>query len=249
MSKFLSHFSELWDKISSNVIFLLQFLGVIAAIFIIAYIAEKLIRKKRADKEKIFSTRSIAVTGIMAAIAGILMYFEFPLPFIAPPFYELDFSEIPVLVCGFAFGPVAGVMAEAVKILVKLLLKGTSTAFVGDLANFVVGCSFVLPATIIYHVKKSKKTALFGCIAGTVMIAVVGTLFNAVYLLPKFAELYGMPMEAIIAAGTDIHKGINNVTTFVIICVAPMNLIKGLAVSLVTMLIYHPLRPILKKNI
>lgn len=249
MSKFLSHFSDLWDKISSNVIFLLQFLGVIAAIFVIAYIAEKLIRKKRNDKEKIFSTRSIAVTGIMAAIAGILMFFEFPLPFIAPSFYELDFSEIPVLVCGFAFGPVAGVMAEAVKILVKLLLKGTSTAFVGDLANFVVGCSFVLPATIIYHIKKSKKTALFGCIAGTLTIAVVGTLFNAVYLLPKFAELYGMPMEAIIAAGTKIHSGVNNIMTFVIICVGPLNLIKGLAVSLVTMLIYHPLRPILKKNI
>lgn len=249
MSKLLSHFSDLWDKVSSNVFFLLQFIGVIAAIFIVAYIAEKIIRKKRDDKEKIFSTRSIAVTGIMVAIAGVLMYFEFPLPFIAPPFYELDFSEIPVLVCGFAFGPVAGVMAEAVKILVKLLIKGTSTAFVGDLANFVIGCSFVLPATIIYHIKKSKKMALIGCIAGTVMISAFGTFFNAVYLLPKFAELYGMPLEAIVAAGTDIHKGINGVTTFVIMCVAPLNLIKGLAVSLVTMLIYHPLRPILKKNI
>lgn len=249
MSGLLSHFSDLWNKISSNVIFLLQFLGVIAAIFLIAYLAEKRIRRKRQDNEKIFSARSIAVTGIMAAIAGILMFFEFPMPFIAPPFYELDFSEIPVLVCGFAFGPVAGVMAEAVKLLVKLLLRGTSTAFVGELANFVVGCSFVLPAAVVYHIRKSKKTALLGCIAGTVTITLVGTLFNAVYLLPKFAQLYGMPMEAIIRAGTEIHKGINSVTAFAVICVAPINLIKGLAVSMVTMFIYHPLRPILKKNI
>lgn len=249
MSRFLSHFSDLWDKISSNVIFLLQFTGVIAAIFILAYIAEKLIRRKRQDREKIFSTRSIAVTGIMAAIAGILMYFEFPLPFIAPPFYELDLSEIPVLICGFAYGPVAGVMAEAVKVLVKLLIKGTSTAFVGDLANFVVGCSFILPATIVYHIRKSRKTALIGCIAGTFMITLVGTLFNAVYLLPKFAEMYGIPMEGILAMGADIHKGVDSVTSFVMICVAPINLIKGAAVSLVTMLIYHPLRPILKKNL
>ena len=158
MPKFLSHFGKLWDAISSNVIFLLEFVGIIAAIFVIAYVVERAIKKKNNDTGKILTTRKVAVIGVMSAISGILMCFEIPLWF-APPFYKLDFSELPVLICGFAFGPVAGVLAEAVKILIKLILKGTSTAFVGDLANFVVGCSFILTATIIYHIKKNKKTA------------------------------------------------------------------------------------------
>ena len=197
------------------------------------------------EKEKILSTRKVVVVGVMAALAGVLMLFEIPL-FFAPPFYKLDFSEIPVLICGFAYGPVAGVLAEAVKILVKLLLKGTGTAFVGELANFTVGCCMILPATIVYHIKKSKKTAIIGCLIGTAIMTVFGTTFNGVYLLPKFAELYGMPMEAIIAMGTKVNSNVNSVTTLVLLCVTPLNLLKGLSVSIITMLIYHPLRPILK---
>ena len=248
MEKFLSHFSNLWNNISSNVIFLLEFLGVIAGIFIIAWLVELAIRKKNDDREKILSTRKIAVVGVMAAIAGVLMLFEIPL-FFAPSFYKLDFSELPVLICGFAYGPIAGVLCEAVKIIIKLLLKGTSTAFVGELANFVVGCCFILPATIIYHAKKKKATALVGCIVGTIIMSVAGTLFNAVYLLPKFAELYGLPLDVLIAMGTSVNSKVNNITSFVILCVAPLNLLKGFAVSLITMLIYHPLRPLFKKNI
>ena len=248
MNKFLSHFSGLWNNISSNVIFLLEFLGIVVAIFLIAYLAERIIRKKNNVTEKILSTRKTAVVGVMAAISGVLMCFEIPVGF-APPFYKLDFSELPVLICGFAYGPIAGVLAEAVKILVKFLIKGTSTAFVGELANFVVGCSFILTATIVYHIKKNKKMAIVACIIGTLVMAVAGTAFNAVYLLPKFAEMYGMPMDAIIAMGTAVNKNVNSVTTLVIMCVAPLNLLKGAAVSLVAILIYHPLRPILKKNI
>lgn len=253
MNKFLSHFTKLWDAVKDNTIFLLEFLGIVLGIILVAYVAELLIRRKErkqtgtAPAEKILSTRKIAVTGVLAALAGILMLFEIPLPFV-PSFYKLDFSEIPVLICGFAYGPVAGVLCEAVKIIIKLLLKGSSTAFVGELANFVVGCAFILPATIIYHIKKSKKTALIGCIVGTIVLVLEGTSFNAIYLLPKFSELYGMPMETIIAMGTAVNKNVNSVTSLVIMCVAPLNLLKGFSVSLVTMLIYHPLRPILKKG-
>ena len=114
MTKFLSHFGKLWDAISSNVIFLLEFVGIIAAIFVIAYVVERAIKKRNNDTGKILTTRKVAVIGVMSAISGILMCFEIPLWF-APPFYKLDFSELPVLICGFAFGPVAGVLAEAVK--------------------------------------------------------------------------------------------------------------------------------------
>lgn len=235
----------LWTNVVDNLVFVGVSIGVAAALMLIAYVTEKALKKKNGDTERILSTRKIAMIGVFSAISAILMLFEFPLPF-APSFYELDFSEIPALVGAFAFGPVAGVMIEFCKILLKLLMKGTSTAFVGDLANFVVGCSFILPASIIYLVKKTKKTALIGSVTGTLIMTVFGTAFNAVYLLPAFSSLYGMPLDAIVAMGTAINGNINSVATLVIFAVAPMNLLKGTSVTLVTMLIYKKLSPILK---
>lgn len=235
----------LWKNITENVVFLLEFLAVVAAIFAVAYIAEKIAKKKAGEKERILSTKKIAMIGMFSAIASVLMLFEFPMPF-APDFYRLDFSELPALIGTFAFGPVAGVMIEFCKILLKLLFKSTDTAFVGELANFVVGCSFILPASLVYLFKKTKKTALAGCITGTLIMTVFGTAFNAVYLLPKFSQLYGVPLEGLIAMGTDINSHITNITSFVIMAVAPLNLIKGTSVSVATMLVYKKLSPILK---
>ena len=153
-------------------------------------------------------------------------------------FYKLDFSELPVLLCGFYLGPSAAVACEGVKILLKLLLKGTSTAFVGDFANFAVGCSFVLPAIILYHLKKTRKGALMGLLVGTAVLSLFGSAFNAIYLLPKFAQLYGLPMDNIIAMGSAVNAGVTDVATFVILCVAPLNVVKGLSVSVLTLLLY-----------
>ena len=143
-----------------------------------------------------------------------------------------------MLLAGFFLGPSATVACEGIKILLKLLLKGTSTAFVGDLANFVVGCCFVLPATIVYHIRKTKRSAIVGLVVGTLTMAIFGSAFNAVYLLPKFAELFHMPLDQIIKMGADIHPAINGVSSFVFLCVAPLNLVKAAMVSLVTMLLY-----------
>jgi riboflavin transporter FmnP len=142
------------------------------------------------------------------------------------------------MLCGFYLGPTGAVICEALKILLKLLLKGTSTAFVGDFANFVVGCSLVLPASVIYHIKRKRNTALLGLAAGTFVLTVFGSLFNAVYLLHKFSQLFGLPLDKIIAMGSVINGGIRDLTTFVLLAVAPLNLIKGLMVSVLTLLIY-----------
>lgn len=239
--------SELLQSIQENVVFLVEFLAVICALFAVAYGAERWAKKVSGDTQRVLSTRKIAVIGVFSAIAAILMLFEFPVPF-APPFYEIDFSELPALIGTFAYGPVAGVMIELCKIILKLLMKGTSTAFVGDLANFAIGCSFLLPASIIYLLKKTKKNAVIGCAAGTLVMTVVGTAFNAIYLLPKFAQLYGMPLDAIIGMGTSINSSITGVSTFVMLAVAPLNLLKGTAVSVMTLLIYKKLSPILKTS-
>ena len=127
---------------------------------------------------------------------------------------------------------------EGVKILLKLLLKGTSTAFVGDFANFAVGCSFVLPAIILYHLRKTRKGAVLALAAGTAILTVFGSAFNAIYLLPKFSELYGLPLDTIISMGSAVNANVSNVTTFVLFCVAPLNLLKGISVSLLTLLLY-----------
>lgn len=235
----------LWTSVVENVVFLLEFLAVIAAIFVIAYAAERVVKKKNNDTEKILSTRKIAMIGMFSAIAAILMVLEIPV-FFAPSFYKLDFSELPVLIGTFAFGPVAGVLIEFVKIILKLLFKGTSTAFVGELANFAVGCGFILPASIIYLFKKTKKSAIIACVVGTLFMTIVGTSFNAIYLLPKFAQMYGMPLDAIIGMGTAINSGITSVTSFVALAVAPLNLLKGTCVSIITLLVYKKLSPILK---
>lgn len=239
--------SNFIENVAKNTLFAVEFLLIIVAIFLAALALEKLADKKNGTKERTFSTRKMAVTGMFSAIAMILHLLDFPLPF-APFFYRLDFSELPVLVGAFAFGPVTGVVIEAVKILLKLFIKGTSTAFVGDLANFVIGCSFVLPASTIYYFKKSKKSAITGCVVGTLILTLFGTAFNAIYLLPAFSRLYGMPLENILAMGSAVNPLMTDgsIVSFVVCCVAPMNLIKGGSVSAVTMLIYKPLSPIIK---
>ena len=114
----------------------------------------------------------------------------------------------------------------------------------------MVGCSFVLPATIWYHAHKSKHSAIVGLVLGTACMAIFGSAFNAIYLLPKFAQLYGMPLDVIIAMGTEIWGGVKDVTTFVILCVAPLNVVKGAMVSVLTMLLYkRGARPLFGKNI
>ena len=238
--------NNLLTAVAQNVVYVLEFLGIVFAMFIIAYVTEKVAKKRSGDTTRILTTKKIAVVGMFSAIAAILHVLDFSIPFLAPPFYKLDFSELPALIGAYAFGPVAGVLIEFVKILLKLVFKGTSTAFVGDLANFVIGCSFLLPASILYDFKKNKKSAIISCVVGTLAMTIVGTAFNALYLLPTFAALYGMNLDDIIAMGTAINSNINNITSFVIIAVAPLNLIKGGLVSIITLLIYKKLSPIIK---
>lgn len=237
--------NNLIEALMENVVFVLESLLVVVLMFIIAYAGEKLGAKYNGTKQKSFTTKKIAVTGVFSAIAAVLMLVEVVMPF-APSFYKLDLSEIPVLICSFVAGPAAGVMAEFCKIILKLLLKSTSTAFVGELANFAVGCSFILPASILYQFKKTKKIAIIGCAIGTVVLVIFATIFNGIYLLPKFAELYGMPLDTIIAMGTAINPNIKNVTTFVIFAVAPINLIKGMVVSFVTIIVYKKISVLLR---
>lgn len=231
---------ELLANAKDNIQFLLISLLIVIGIVIVAALAQKYLCKSIPKRR---GARYVVFVAMFGAIAAVLMLFEIPL-FFAPSFYELDLSEIPVLMCSFYLGPVAGVVCEFIKIVIKLLLKNTSTMFVGDFANFVVGCTLVLPASIIYHAKKSKKTALIGMATGTIIMTIFGSLFNAVYLLPKFAAIFGMPLEVIIGMGTEVNAAINSVSTLVLFAVVPFNLLKGVIVSIATFFLYKRLEPV-----
>lgn len=238
---------DLGSKVAENMVFVAEFAALVFVIFLIAYLVEKRIHIKNHDTERILSTRKISLVGLFAAVSAVLMILEIPVPF-APPFYKIDLSEIPVLIITFAFGPVAGVMTEFIKILLKLVMKSTSTAFVGELANFTVGCTLILPAGILYLSRKTKRMALMACMVGTVCMTIFGSAFNAVYLLPKFAQLFGMPLEAIIGMGTKINPSITSVETMALFAVVPLNLLKGALDTVLTMLLYKRLSPVLKSG-
>lgn len=188
-------------------------------------------------------TRKLVITAMLSAIAAVLMIIEFPLPFIAPPFYKLDFSELPVLIGAFSLGPVAGITIEAIKILVNFIINGSTTGGVGEIANFVIGCSFVLPASLIYKHKKTKANAILSMVIGTVCMAVLGVFINAYVMIPIYSNF--MPIEQIIQMGKDIVPYIKDTLTFCIFCVAPFNVIKGVLISTITAFIYKPLSKVI----
>ena len=193
-----------------------------------------------------FTVKNLVLIAMFGALAAVLMLFEFPLPFLAPSFYELDLSEIPVLIGTFMMGPVAGVLIEAVKILIKLLLKPTSTAFVGELANFCVGCALAVPAGIIYRTHKTKKRAVIGLCTGTLAMALAAVILNTYVMLPFYTTAFHMPLDAIIGAGTEIIPFVNSTFTFMLFCVAPFNIIKGVLTSLVVVLCYKRISVLLR---
>lgn len=239
---------KLWTTFQNNVSFVLISLMLMIVTFIVARGSEILIEKKTGMKFSSEKTKvnKMVLIAMFSAIATILMYFDFPIVAIAPSFYQMDFSEIPALIGSFMLGPCAGVIIEAVKVLLHLLLKGTTTAFVGDFANFILGCFYIVPAAIIYHTHKTKKMAIAALVMGGVVLIISGTVLNAFYLLPKYSQLYGMPIEGFIEAGTKINASINDIFSFVALAVAPFNFIKALADGIVTTLLYKHLSRHLK---
>ena len=192
-----------------------------------------------------FGIRTIAQVSMLSAIATVLMLFEIPLPF-APAFYEIDFSEVPVLVGCFVMGPLAGAVIELVKILLNLVINGTMTAGVGEAANFLIGCALCVPAGLIYKRNRTRKTAIIGMLTGTVFMTIIGCVLNAYILLPTYATAFGMPLDSLVEMGTAVNSHITSLSTFVLFAVGPFNLLKGVLVSLIVFLIYKKISPIFR---
>ena len=142
-----------------------------------------------------FNTRVLTGTAMLAAVATVLMYMEFPIP-IMPAFIKLDVSELPALIASFAYGPVAGIVVCLIKNLIKL--PSTSTAAVGELFNFVMGALFVGVAGMVYRFKKTRSGAILGAVLGALVMAIVSVPYNYFIVYPAYVVMYHLPLDAII---------------------------------------------------
>lgn len=189
------------------------------------------------------AVRKVTMTAMLAAISYIMAFAEFPVP-LSPSFARMDLSDFPALIGAFAFGPSIGVMIELVKNGLQLL--STSTGGVGELANFLMGSSYVLTAGLIYKWHKTKKTAVISCIAGSVVMGITAAVTNYFILLPMF-EMF-MPMDQLIESFGMFIPFINTKLDVVLYNAFPFNLLKGLVIGAFTMMVYKRMTPVLKGN-
>lgn len=182
---------------------------------------------------------------LLSAMAFILMFFEFPIP-LFPDFLKIDFSDIPALLGAFSMGPLAGVVIELIKNILHLIIKN-QTAGVGELANFVVGAAFVLIAGLIYRNQKTKKSAFVGLGIGIISMAIVASVFNYFVLLPLYETVLHFPISAVVAMSSKVNGAIIDVKTLITYSIFPFNLLKGIVVSIVTLIMYKKVSPILHK--
>lgn len=181
---------------------------------------------------------------LLGAIGFILGFLETPL-FIFPDFYKIDISEITTIISGFALGPVFAVVTAAIKNMLGLFT--TTTGGVGQLANFLVGSAFAVPAAFIYRQKKTKAHAITGLLIGTLGMMLMGVIMNKYVLLPFYANVMKFPLEAIIGMANKLNSQVTDLNSFLFWVVAPFNLIKGIILSVIALLIYKKISPLLHK--
>ena len=192
-------------------------------------------------------THRITVTAMLSAVAFALMFIEMPIPALIPSFVKLDISDLPELLAAFSLGPVYGVAVTFLKNLLHILIKGTSSAYVGELFNFLMGSVFAFTAGVIYQRKKSRATALLGAVAGAVLMAVLSVPLNYFLVYPAYVVCYGLPLEAIIGMYQAILPSADSLIKCLVIFNLPFTFFKGMLDVALCFLIYKPLSPLLHK--
>ena len=188
-----------------------------------------------------FSVGVMTRVAILAAAASILFLIQIPIV----AFYKLDLSNIPVLLGAFSMGPIPGMMILALKSLIGLL--SSSSAGIGELADFIMGAALVLPAALIYQQNKTRKSAIIGMAVGTLCMVIAGVLTNKFILLPFYMGAFHMDMDGILRFAN--VAGVDSEWKLLLMITGPFNLLKGVVLSVVAGLIYKPLSPILHAKI
>lgn len=191
-------------------------------------------------------TKKLVMAALLGALAAILMVLDFNVPFV-PMFIKFDFSDFPVLIGGFVFGPATGVLVAFLKIVLNLIFKPTTTMFVGEASNFLLSVCYMGVACIYYRKHRTKKGAVVGMALATVATSLFAIASNLLVMFPTYAKLFGMSTEAIIGMFSKINPLVKDMTTMVIASLVPFNLLKYGVVSLVTFISYKKIEVILKK--
>lgn len=196
------------------------------------------------------SPRAMVFITVLGALSSLLMAFEFPLPF-APAYMKFEISDLPALFAGFFLGPAAGALTELLKILIKLVLVGSSSAFVGEGMNLLCALAYVLPCTVSYHWHRTREGALTALVVGSLAASVFAVVANRFLAIPLYVELYKIPLAAILKMARAANPLVHSLTDFLLLTVLPFNLLKYGVVSWITYLIYKKaslaLTEILKK--
>jgi riboflavin transporter FmnP len=193
--------------------------------------------------EKLVKLIKISLLSVMAFL---LMYIELPVP-IFPEFLKIDISDLPALLGAFALGPVAGVIIELFKNILHGMLAG-KTAFVGELANFLVGGCLVFVAGYVYKHKKSKNGAIIALLIGTIVMSIFAGILNAYVILPLYQKVLGYPIDVVVGMGTLVNHNVVDLRSLILWSIIPFNLLKGIIVSVVTLGLYKRVSPLLHKE-
>ncbi|MCD7737461.1 MAG: ECF transporter S component [Lachnospiraceae bacterium] len=200
------------------------------------------------NTEKKLSTQKLCFIGLFGALSAVLMLFDIPL-FFAPSFMKLDLAELPAILGGFMFGSLAGECIIIVKILLNLLLTGTSTMYVGELSNLILSSIYVLTASLIYQHHKTRKQAAVSLVIAVAAVSVVALITNTLFIFPAYAVIYGMSMETIVSMAAAVNPLVHNTMTMMLFSVFPFNIVKYSAVSIITFVVYKKLHVAINKII
>ncbi|MCD7862453.1 MAG: ECF transporter S component [Lachnospiraceae bacterium] len=200
------------------------------------------------NTETKLSTQKLCFIGLFGALSAVLMLFDFPL-FFAPSFMKLDLAELPCILGGFMFGPLVGECIVVVKILLNTLMTGSSTMYVGELSNLILSSIYVLTASVIYKMHKTRKQAVLSLVAAVLAVSVIALISNTFFIFPAYAVIYGMSMETIVSMAAAVNPLVHDTMTMMLFSVFPFNLVKYGAVSIITFLVYKRLHGAISKII
>ena len=192
--------------------------------------------------------RRLTMAAMMGAIAFVLIFVNFGVPFLSPV-AEFDLSALPELIGGFILGPVGAVMIIVVKLGLKLAIQGTESMFTGEIQNFLLSVSYVLPAVFYYRRHRTKKGAAVGLVIGAVISVIVAVFTNLYIIFPFYIKLYGMNWDGIVAMFSAVNPWIKNIPTMVAFSVVPFNLISRAITAVLAFFTYKKLSVPLKKMI
>lgn len=192
--------------------------------------------------------QKVVLIAILGAMAYLLMLLDFPIPFM-PPFLSFDLAQIPEVIGTLIMGPIAGILIALLKELLKVALTGSGTMFTGELINFIVSVSFIIPTWMIYRKNKNTKSAVYGMLLGSMVATVIACLSNIYFILPLYGQAFNLPISQIVAMSQAVNPYINSLPRLVLIGIAPFNLLRNGVTTLVLGLSLNRLKSALGKSV